>query len=133
MGVAYYPELEQEIPGYDPCVEVSGKPLARAIDALDKICAELGVPRVLSFYSESTEEACAKIGAPVPPGMRKDPVRWSQPRDGLKTFSAIIAYLKDRPDQLKDSARVREDLEAFQKVLEKAQQHKTRFRLRIDI
>jgi hypothetical protein len=133
MGVAYYPVFERKIDGYNPSVLVNGKPIARAMARLEEICKRLGITPLMGFYSESNEEVFAKIGEPVPPGMREDPVRWSEPEQGLRTVVGLMDYLRDYPAELPDAARIREDLEGFRQVFLKAQEHQTRFRLRIDI
>jgi hypothetical protein len=133
MGVAYYPEFERKISGYDPSVSVAGKSVASAKKRLDEISKRLKVSPFFSFYSESNKEAFEKIGELMPPDMQDEPIRWSKPEDGVKTVSALIGYLKDHPGEVDDSDRICEDLESFRKVFLKAQKHKTRFRLRIDI
>jgi len=133
MGVAYYPSFERQIPGFDPSTAVSGKSTARSMKQLDGICVRLGMASLMSFYSESNEEAFGKIGEPVPPGMQDDPIQWSEPAEGLRTVVGLIEYLRTHAGELPDTARIQEDLEDFRKVLIKAQEHGTRFRLRIDV
>ena len=127
MGVAYYPEFEREIPGYDPSVAVSGKAVARAMDQLEAICKRLGLTPLLDFYSESNEEAFDKIGEEVPPDLRDEPIKWSEPELGLRTASGLIEHLTNHPDELPDVARVCEDLEAFRQVFKTARSTKAGF------
>jgi len=129
MGVAYYPAFENDVAGYEPSTAISGKALARAMDELDAICGELGVRTLMSFYSESNAEAFAKIGEPVPPGMKEDPIQWSEPADGLRTIEALLEC--DKIGNFKDG--VIADLESLQEILQVAIKHSTRFRLRIDV
>jgi len=133
MGVAYYPSFERAIAGFDPATAVNGKPVARVIERLDKICKRLRVTPLTDFYSESVEEAFAKIGEEVPEGMKEQPICWSEPSAGLRTVEGLIAYLEAHDEALPDAPGVIEDLEGLQQVLQKAQKHRTRFRLRIDI
>jgi hypothetical protein len=133
MGVAYYPSFEHETPGYDPSLEIGGKSLARAMDDLGKICKQLGERDLMSFYSESVEEAFGHIGEPVPAHMAEQPIEWSEPTEGLRTIGALIIYLTSHPTELTDTQRILVDLRSFQAILNKAVEYKTRFRLRIDV
>jgi hypothetical protein len=108
MGAAYFPSFDKEVDGYDPSVEVGGKPLSRAIEQLDKICESLGVPTVM-------------------------PIEWTTPEAGLKTFDTLIAHLEKNPAAVPDAKGVLADLHAFRKVMKVAQKNRARFRLRIDI
>ncbi|HMD53793.1 MAG TPA: hypothetical protein VKJ65_04505 [Phycisphaerae bacterium] len=133
MGVAYFPEFERQVTGFDPSAAVCGKSLARAIKRLDEICKHLGTAPLFIFYSESNEEAFKTIGKPVPPGLQDNPIHWSEPEQGLQTIVSLIKYLHDHPAELPDAPSILEDLESLRQVLLKAQEHRTRFRLRIDI
>jgi hypothetical protein len=134
MGVALYPEFEKNIPGYNPSTAISGKTLARSVDGgkgeIERLCHRLGVRSIFDFYSESNEEAFAKLGEPVPPGLPpEEPLKWSEPAEGLRTVEALLAC----PDLEATSPRVSEDLRHFRDILLKASEHGTRFRLRIDM
>jgi hypothetical protein len=108
---------------------MSGKALGRAIRELDMICGRLGVASVGSFYSESNTEEFRKIGEPMPAGMREEPIKWSEPSDGLHTVGALSErHCKDTVEP-----QVIQDLEDLKRVLLVAAKHGTRFRLRIDI
>ena len=134
MGTAYYPSFERQIEGYDPCVEVSGKPIARSIELLDEICDRIGQKTLTSFYSESNAEAYELLGEEPPDDMPEgEPIHWTDPADGLRTVSALSDYLRLHPDALPNTAAVMDDLKSFRTVFSKALEHGTRFRLRIDI
>src|SRR5690349_17814318 len=114
MGTAYYPTLEHPIEGYDPAVEVSGKPIARSIELLDEICDRIGQKTLTSFYSESSAEAFETIGEDVPDDLPEgDPIHWTDPADGLRTVSALTDYLRLHPDAVPNSAAVIDDLKSF--------------------
>lgn len=95
MGTALYLEFENEIPGYDPRASVLGEPLSRVIQfgkgQVDLICHSDGLTQIYEFYSESNEEAFAKIGEPVPPGLKPDPIKWTAPEEGLRAIDAVLA------------------------------------------
>jgi hypothetical protein len=134
MGIALYPEFEKDIPKYDPSTAMSGKALARAVGGgqgmLELMCRRLGVVPIFDFYSESHEEAFAKIGEPVPPDLPPDePLKWSDPAEGLRTVGALLAC----PDGEPVPPDVLEDLDDFRAILLTALEHGTRFRLRIDM
>ena len=145
MGAAYYPVLHPAIPGFQPELVVSGKATARAMPVLDEISAQLGVRALSDYYSESVEEAFAKIGEPVPPGMKDEPIKWSYPADGLETVRALANHLRSNGShdlEITDSTgrtrtvsaeAIASDLEALASVLTKAVEQKCSFRLRTDI
>jgi len=134
MGTAYYPTLEHPIEGYDPAVEVSGKPIAHSIELLDEICDRIGQKTLTSFYSESSAEAFETIGEDVPDDLPEGgPIHWTDPADGLRTVAALSDYLRLHPNAVPNSAAVMDDLKSFRTVFSKALEHGTRFRLRIDI
>lgn len=84
MGVALYPEFEVSVAGYSPSTAISGKALARAVDAgrgdLEISCRRLGVVPIFEFWSESNAEAFSKIGELLPPDLpQEEPLKWSEP------------------------------------------------------
>lgn len=134
MGVALYPEFEKSIPGYDPSTAISGKALAHAVGGgrgeIEQMCHRLGVVPIFGFYSESNEEAFAKLGEPVPAGLPpEEPLKWSDAAEGLRTVEALLAC----PELEAMPPHVSEDLRNFRAILFKAAEHGTRFRLRIDM
>jgi hypothetical protein len=134
MGTAYYPSFEHPIEGYNPAVEVSGKPIARSMELLDEICDRIGQKTLTSFYSESNAEAYELLGEEPPEDMPAgEPLHWTDPAEGLRTVAALTDYLRLHPDALPNTAAVLDDLKAFRTVFSTALEHGTRFRLRIDI
>ena len=97
MGVAYYPVFEREIPGLNPATAVSGKSIAKAIEALDKLAKRLGVTPLSAFYSESSEETFANIGEDVPDDIEEPPIQWFNAAEGLATIRAIASHLRSNP------------------------------------
>jgi len=97
------------------------------------------------FHSESVQESFDKIGEPVPEGMKKEPVKWSEPADGVATIRGLLARVGEElgpdvsfkneqgRDQTVSVARLTEDLQAMDAVLEVAATRGSKFRLRIDI
>ena len=134
MGTAYYPDLEVQIEGYDPAVEVSGKAVARAIEQLDEICERIGQRTLTSFYSESNAEAYESIGQAPPDDLPEDEgVQWTEPADGLRTVTALADYLRSHTQEFANPDGILADLKSFRTVFSNALAHGTRFRLRIDI
>ncbi|HEY2586841.1 MAG TPA: hypothetical protein VGI81_13940 [Tepidisphaeraceae bacterium] len=145
MGVAFYPVLNPAIVDYQPHLLVNGKAIAKAMPLLESWAKEVGVRPLYDFYSESTEEVFAKIGEPVPPGTKDEPIKWAEPDDGIKTVRAMLERLRSEPGPALSvtDERGRErsvsveqlirDLEAFESVFRRASDHGSKFRLRIDI
>jgi hypothetical protein len=133
MGSAIYAEFESKVPGYDPSTEISGKGLAQAMDALGELARSLGVREPWDFYSESNEEAFEKLGEELPEDMEKDGATWFDPTEGLKSVRSLLTKLRDDPKNIEGAAFAMSDLEALRKILEIAEKHGVKFRLRIDI
>ncbi len=145
MGAAFYPLLDPPIDDYDPSTEMSGKALSQASDLLEQWSKELGVPDIWAFYSESHAESFATIGEEMPEDMEEVEIEWSDPQDGIRSIDAWLQRLgtekaktiefrdKDGNRESVDAERLKQDLLAFKDVLLEAQEHGSKFRLRIDI
>ena len=126
MSVAWYIVFEQEIPGFDPCV--NGKALAKAGKTLDSLAKKKRVPKLMSFFSASPEELSGfaedhGVALKQPP-----PEKWFSAEEGLETLKSIIE--EGEKGQL--DARIIADLQEFQKVLQVAKQHSVGWHLALD-
>jgi hypothetical protein len=135
MGTALYPVLEKKIEGFDPSVEVSGRALARHSDMIDATCKELGIKTLWDFYDESPEEVEAHLAEPLTAELeetlRKETLKWSDASEGIAVIQALRTQLAQNPTP--HAQAVIEDLNALERVLDRAAQENTRFRLAIDM
>jgi hypothetical protein len=135
MGSSFYPVLERDIEGLEPELEVSGKALARNMDTLELICQQAGVRSLMDFYSESTDETAEHLAEELDESLAEAldgiPLVWFEPAEGLATVRALRSALLQRTDDWVEA--MRDDLDALERVLVRAQTAGTRFRLRIDL
>lgn len=129
MGTAFYPSFDHVIEGYEPATALDGKALGRHVETLDAACPRLGVLPLLSFYSESIEEAFEKIGEPVPQDIPCRPIKWTDPVEGIRTIDALL----NDEESVVDDAAVKRDLEELKQALLVAKKHGLQFRLCADI
>jgi hypothetical protein len=121
MSLAYYPNFEHLLEGFDPVTVFDGKALAKASDALMVIAKRLKVTSLEEFFGAVPELDDIDIEE-----------RWFNPEEGLKTVIALTDYLQQHPKVIPVQKAVIEDLQNLQKVLELAQQSNIRWHLAID-
>ena len=131
MGAAFYPVLEHPIDGCKPELAVSGKALSRNTEAVERLCQKFGLKSLMDFYSESAEETAALIGEDPEYFDDFPPLQWFDPADGLRTVQTLIKNLASNNEP--SVPGLIQDLQSLENVFLKAQQAKTRFRLRADI
>jgi hypothetical protein len=128
-----YIVVEGEDPGYD--IFVNGRALARHEDALEKVALQLGVRPLIEFFSadENSMSLLIEEGAGNPQLIRKlPPPQWYPAGDGLATVRALVAALKDDPQQLgTEGPQVLVELEEYARVLEKTEQAGLRWHLAV--
>jgi hypothetical protein len=121
MAASMYIVVEGEDPGYD--IFVNGRALARYEDALERVALRLGVKPLIEFFSadENSMSLLIEEGAGNPDLMRRlPPPQWYGAGDGLATVKALVATLRDDPQQLgTEGPQVLSELEEYERVLEK--------------
>ncbi len=129
MGVAVFVSLEKEIAGVQP-LDVDGKFLAKAQDALDEFVSKQGLKTIAEMTSFSDEEIedFFDEGSEVP----QTEELWFSASDGLATIRAILKHLNENPDFVKRSYDVREDLLSIETILIAADAQQSRFHFSLD-
>lgn len=138
MGSALYivPEGELSIDSF-----ISGKPMARAMEALDLVADAAGVPALFEFLdaSEFLEEFGDFEDDLDPEGLEDQKaasaVLWFEPAAGLKTVDALLQALKNHPETTLGETPLEdvvEDLQDLRQVLVACQKENVRFHLSVD-
>lgn len=130
----FYITLEQNLDEID--ILPSGKAVAKMMERLDEITDDIGVTRLSDFVggegedlSEIAEQEGWDLGGFA---SSHGGAQWFDAADGLDTVRALAGYIESDPDSIKRAKALLEELKEFEKVLEIAQQHNTRFRLEAD-
>jgi hypothetical protein len=128
-----YIVVEGEDPGYD--IFVNGRALARHEDALERLALQSGVKPLIEFFSadENSMSLLIEEGGGNPELIRRlPPPQWYAAGDGLATVRALIAALKDDPQQLgTEGPQVLGELEEYERVLEKTMRAGLRWHLAV--
>ena len=128
-----YIVVEGEDPGYD--IFVNGRALARHEDALERLALQLGVKPLIEFFSadENSMSLLIEEGGGNPELIRRlPPPQWYTAGDGLATVRALIAALKDDPQQLgTEGPQVLGELEEYERVLERTMRAGLRWHLAV--
>lgn len=128
-----YIVVEGEDPGFD--IFVNGRALARYEDALERVALRLGVRPLIEFFSadENSMSLLIEEGAGNPDLIRRlPPPQWYSASDGLDTVQALVAALKDDPQQLgTEGSQVLAELQEYARVLEKTMRAGLRWHLAV--
>ena len=128
-----YIVVEGEDPGYD--IFVNGRALARHEDALERLALQLGVKPMIEFFAadENAMSLLNEEGGGNPELIRRlPPPQWYAAGDGLATVRALIAALKDDPQQLgTEGPQVLGELEEYERVLERTMRAGLRWHLAV--
>jgi hypothetical protein len=135
MGTALYPVLENKIDGFDPSLEVSGRALSRHSEMINAACKSLGIKTVWDFYDETPEEVQTHLAEDMSPELettlRAQPLKWSVASEGISWVRALRRHLAPQSDAA--ARAVIEDLNALERVLNRALEEKLKFRLALDM
>jgi hypothetical protein len=135
MGTSLYPVLEKEISGFKPSLEVSGQALSRYSEMIVAACKELGIKSVWDFYDETPDEVEGHLGEELTPELAstlaKESLKWTDAAEGIKWVQILRGHITNQADANANS--VIEDLDALERVLMRAIQENTRFRLVLDM
>lgn len=131
--VGYAIAFEREIEGLDPRT-FDGRKLALERHSVDAIAHEYDLPGLGEFVAFSHDEAEAlaadmKFDAPT---VGSETGRWFPPANGLVVVRQILVHLDDNPDDVRDTAAVRNGLTSLENMLSRAVENATRFRLSVD-
>lgn len=129
MGLAYYPTFDKTLEGFDAS-SVDGKVLADNFDALAEAAVRLNVPAADTFCSTSDEELEDLLGDDVPDEI--EGAEWFSPRDGLRTFEALLDDVRKNPGLYKQADGLLEDLQNTVEMLKAAAAQSLQFRLTMD-
>jgi len=133
MAASMYIVVEGEDPGFD--IFVNGRALARYEDALERVALRLGVKPLIEFFSadENSMSLLIEEGAGNPDLMRRlPPPQWYAAGDGLATVQALVATLRDDPQQLgTEGPQVLSELEEYARVLDKTMRAGLRWHLAV--
>ena len=129
MGVAVFVSLEKEIADVHP-LDMDGKLLAKAQDALDEFVSNQGLKTIAEMTSFSDEEIEDFFDeeAEVP----QNEELWFSAADGLATIRAMLKHLNENPGFVQRSDDVREDLLSIETILVTAEAHQSRFHFSLD-
>jgi hypothetical protein len=120
MGVSFYPRVEGESEGWTR--QISGKALARDYQRLHKLIKRQGYPELISFYVPHPEEMT-----------ESDKEEWFKPNEGIVIFEAMAEALEERRTEFQSYERLKEDLQDFRSILDRAAAARKRWNLAIDI
>lgn len=133
MAASMYIVVEGSDPGFD--IFVNGRALARHEDAVERLALRLSVKPLIEFFSadENSMALLIEEGAGNPELLKRlPPPQWYAPLDGLTTVAALVAELRDEPQQLgTEGALVLAELEEYERVLLKTQERGLRWHLAV--
>ena len=133
MGVMIYPMINIDAEWAES--ETDGKMLGKAMLRLEKIAKKKKVKPLFQFYSMDREQfICDVLGGDPddPESFDESEVEnetWFDPNEGLETIGVLLDYLRDKPKKIENPEGVIEDLEEFQKILEKAKNEELKWYL----
>jgi hypothetical protein len=123
MSSSFYPVLKDPDNSFD--VTFEGKALARAVDLLDQLAHDAGVPVLSSYISFAGDD----YGVFDEAGIELPTTVWFAASDGLRTVRALLVGLQ--PAQFSDAAV--SELQSLELILQKADQEQVEWRLAVDI
>lgn len=129
MGSALYAVVSGGAPAAHS-EHMDGSALAGALDALDSVAEELGLPKLLDFFSMDPEEAASLMEGGSPDDLPA--LQWFQPSKALPTVRALLKHVQEHPDEVQSAKRVLTDLTALEKILVGAQKGRAKFHLALD-
>ena len=95
--------------------------MAREYDRLERLLRKKGYRSLMEFYVPDLEEMVGH-----------DKEEWFNPMEGLGIIEAMIREAEERKHEFGDYERLREDLEDFRLILDKAASLGKRWNLAID-
>jgi hypothetical protein len=106
---------------------VNGKSLSRAESKLSLAAKKLGVPDLMSFFSQNPDDVAEMIDDPDI--IKTLPAeRWFEPAEGLVTVHALMSHLKDSAADF----AILDDLREFEVVLLRLKELGMKWHLSVD-
>jgi hypothetical protein len=132
MSAALYIVLERPIEGFDH--SVNGKALARAGELLESLANKIGTKPLMKFWSAAPAELSEIAGdLGVAAKANAKPLsseQWFPAADGLVTVQGLRAAA--RADKIANLEKVTADLDEFERVLNKANEHGVGWHISVD-
>ena len=118
MGVAFYPRIEGIDEGW--VRQVSGKALAREYDRLNKLINKQGFKDLMGFYVLNEEER------------NPQEQEWFNPMEGIAIIEAMLNAIQGRENDSEQCEKLKDDLNDFRVILDKAASLGKRWNLGMD-
>jgi hypothetical protein len=125
MGASFYISLERQIDDVDP-LDMDGKAVCRASEALDALAGRLRVTPLMSFFSADPAQAAEFSEEDLDD---LPPRTYFAAEDGLKTVRALCNHLRVHPESVPDGGEALVDLFEFEKILARAFEEDVRWHL----
>jgi hypothetical protein len=119
MGVSFYPRVENVSDEW--ALQISGKALAHGYDRLNRLIKKQGFKDLMEFYVPHEEEMV---------GSNKE--AWFYPTEGIGIIEAMAKVLEGRREEFDSYERLKQDLDDFRSILDKAASIGKRWNLAID-
>lgn len=129
MGASYYISLERQIDDVDP-LDMDGKAVCRASEALDALAGRLKVAPLRSFFSADPAQMADYVDEVSDDDLANAaPRTYFSAEDGLKTVRALCNHLRAHPESVPDGDEALVDLFEFEKILARAVEEDVRWHL----
>jgi len=119
MGVSFYPRVENA--SEDWTRQISGKALARDYPRLQRLIKKQGHRDLMAFYVPHAEEMTGS-----------DREAWFNPMKGIGIIDAMTKVLEERRGEFESYERLKEDLQDFHTILDRAAATGKRWNLAMD-
>lgn len=144
MSLAYYIVLNNKEPDFDDFV--NGKAVAHAVEALDEVCAQAGLPGLDSFAGQSCEELAEMLGDDfddsdededgdeevIPVKRQYSDEKWFDAEEGISLMDALVVAIGQHPKIIPDPDEIIEELKGYKSVLEQAKTISAKWHFAID-
>lgn len=133
MSTAIYIETEAPIQGFDPFV--NGKAIGHMDDAeIETLCNSAGTQSLLDYVSQNPDDLEEFFEDEDDDAGDADfpDETWYAPEDGLRLAQALVRYLEQNPNSLRNANAVLEDLKEYERVFVKLVEKKIRWHFAVD-
>jgi hypothetical protein len=136
MGAPWFVCLERNIPDVDHA-SLDGEFVAQEFDELDRVAARLHVRPISDFLCGTPEQIDNALKewrrkhTGQPPEIKE---HWFDASEGLRTITALLEHLRlEAAEFYEETNPTIEDLEAIQRILERAAECKVRFHFSAEV
>jgi hypothetical protein len=131
MSVAYYIVLDKDDPGFETFV--NGKAVAHALEELDALCDQAGLPKLENFMGQSMDEFAELLDDDIElPAGEEFQATWFEPEDGIVFIDTLVQAIRSDPGAVSDREEVLEDLSEYKNVLTQTAAIAAKWHLAID-